>query len=101
MQNLDLCHQVYNSLFLFSNCIVNVVQEGNGNMDLHPHASRFHVPRDHHRRVQPSYQELAVEQHDGGGVVHGIDNYIRIYNTKRPYQSLDYQTPDEVYKKVS
>ena len=38
---------------------------------------------------------------DGVELWHGIDNYIRIYNTKRLHQSLDYQTPDEVYKKVS
>ena len=37
---------------------------------------------------------------DGVELWHGIDNYIRIYNTKRLHQSLDYQTPDEVYKKV-
>lgn len=38
---------------------------------------------------------------DGVELWYGIDNYIRIYNTKRLHQSLDYQTPDEVYKKVS
>jgi putative transposase len=38
---------------------------------------------------------------DGVELWHGIDNYIRIYNTKRLHQSLDYQTPDEVYKKAS
>lgn len=38
---------------------------------------------------------------DGVELWHGIDNYIRIYNTKRLHQSLDYQTPDEVYKNVS
>lgn len=38
---------------------------------------------------------------DGVELWHGIDNYIRIYNTKRLHQSLDYHTPDEVYKKVS
>ena len=38
---------------------------------------------------------------DGVELWHGIDNYIRIYNTKRLHQSLDYRTPDEVYTKVS
>lgn len=27
----------------------------------------------------------------------GLDAYVRFYNTKRPHQSLDYRTPDEVY----
>ena len=26
-----------------------------------------------------------------------IKKYINFYNFKRPHQSLDYQTPDEVY----
>jgi putative transposase len=27
----------------------------------------------------------------------GLDAYFRFYNTKRPHQSLDYRTPDELY----
>lgn len=44
---------------------------------------------------------LSNTMEDGVELWHGIDNYIRIYNTKRLHQSLDYQTSDEVYKKVS
>lgn len=29
----------------------------------------------------------------------GVDDYIKIYNSVRPHQSLGYLTPDEVYKK--
>lgn len=29
----------------------------------------------------------------------GVDDYIKIYNSVRPHQSLDYLTPDEVYEK--
>ena len=48
------------------------------------------------------YEDIYLNAYeDGVELWHGIDNYIRIYNTKRLHQSLDYQTPDEVYKKVS
>lgn len=29
----------------------------------------------------------------------GLDDYIRIYNSERPHQNLDYLTPDKVYEK--
>lgn len=29
----------------------------------------------------------------------GVDDYIKIYNSVRPHQSLGYLTSDEVYKK--
>jgi len=32
---------------------------------------------------------------------HGIENYIRIYNTERLHQSLGYQTPENVYREAS
>lgn len=38
---------------------------------------------------------------DGLELWHGIDGYIRFYNTKRPHQSLDYETPEKVYKQVA
>ena len=38
---------------------------------------------------------------DGLELWRGIDSYIRFYNTKRPHQSLDYETPEKVYKQVA
>ena len=38
---------------------------------------------------------------DGVELWRGIDGYIRFYNTKRPHQSIDYETPEKVYKQVA
>lgn len=38
---------------------------------------------------------------DGLELWRGIDGYIRFYNTKRPHQSLDYKTPENIYKQVA
>jgi len=36
---------------------------------------------------------------DGHELWHGLDNYFRFYNEKRFHQSLDYQTPAQIYWK--
>jgi putative transposase len=34
----------------------------------------------------------------GAELISGLTKYFAFYNTKRPHQSLDYRTPDEVYR---
>jgi putative transposase len=35
---------------------------------------------------------------DGVQLYGGLKEYFRFYNTERPHQSLDYKTPEYMYK---
>ena len=36
----------------------------------------------------------------GADLYNGVNEYFEYYNTQRPHQSLDYQQPEKIYKKV-
>ena len=38
---------------------------------------------------------------DGVQLYEGLDNYFTFYNTERLHQSLDYETPESLYKKAA
>jgi putative transposase len=38
---------------------------------------------------------------DGVQLFQGLQEYFRFYNTERPHQSLDYKTPEWVYKNIA
>ena len=38
---------------------------------------------------------------DGVKLYEGLDNYFTFYNTERLHQSLDYETPESLYKKAA
>jgi putative transposase len=38
---------------------------------------------------------------NGVQLYNGLDAYIRFYNTERFHQSLDYETPESLYKNVA
>jgi putative transposase len=38
---------------------------------------------------------------DGVQLYEGLDNYFTFYNTVRLHQSLDYETPESLYKKAA
>ena len=38
---------------------------------------------------------------DGVKLYEGLQEYFRFYNTERPHQSLDYKTPEWVYKNAA
>ncbi len=48
------------------------------------------------------YEDIYLHAYeDGLELWRGIDGYIHTYNNVRLHQSLDYQTPENVFKKVS
>lgn len=45
------------------------------------------------------YEEVYLKEYaNGPEAVKNIGTYIRFYNTERPHQSLNYRTPEEVFK---
>lgn len=45
------------------------------------------------------YEEVYLKAYDDGwGAEEGLGRYFAFYNTRRPHQALDYQTPAEVYR---
>lgn len=48
------------------------------------------------------YEDLYVKAYENGESLYdGINSYMMFYNGKRLHESLDYQTPDNIYHKVS
>ena len=44
------------------------------------------------------YEEVYLKAYTGGRDARiGIGEYFRFYNTERPHQALEYQTPAEVF----
>jgi putative transposase len=37
----------------------------------------------------------------GAELYAGLKEYFKFYNEKRPHQSLDYESPEKYYKKIS
>jgi len=45
------------------------------------------------------YEEVYLKDYESPREArHGIETYIKFYNTKRPHQALKYKTPQEVYE---
>jgi len=45
------------------------------------------------------YEEVYLHAYnDGWGAADSLKRYFAFYNTRRPHQALDYQTPEEVYR---
>jgi len=48
------------------------------------------------------YEDIYLKSYENAWSLElGILAYIKRYNTKRPHQSLDYETPDNVYKGIT